>query len=132
LPEETMTVYMIRNKATGLYYMRQRRPRWLCDRDDEPGVWTRLAGLDGVNAAVKMIDQPVEVVPCVLFDADLVIAQGDGWQGVYVDGKLVREGTSIGCDVLSLLGITCRTVTVDPDWLDRRGTLPENLAEVVQ
>ena len=60
------------------------------------------------------------------------LVYGDDWKGLYVNGKLAYEGHSITPkEILDAIGIESEWVAVDPDWLESRGSLPENLSEVV-
>ena len=55
----------------------------------------------------------------------------DDWVGVYLDGKLEYENHSIDADdCLTLLGIECESLWVDPDWMGDRCRLPEDLKDV--
>lgn len=61
----------------------------------------------------------------------LTIVQGDGWHGLYKDDKLMVEGHSISYeDLASVLGVTIKTVEPNQTWLEDRGNLPCDLAEV--
>lgn len=56
------------------------------------------------------------------------IACGDDWQGLYKDGKLVYENHSIDAGQLAkYAGLNLEYRSVDSEWLERRGSLPELL-----
>ena len=60
-----------------------------------------------------------------------VVAYGDGWEGLYVDGKLACETHSIkASEMLDIMGIKVNYIEVDQDWLDENGSLPSTLAKV--
>jgi hypothetical protein len=62
---------------------------------------------------------------------EVVIVGGDDWEGIYIDGKLVREGHSIDSDdVLEALGIDYVSRGVNQEWLEEMGSLPDNLSDV--
>ncbi len=61
----------------------------------------------------------------------IVIAHGEYWVGIYVDGKLQYEGHEASPkNVLAALGLECEQINCDYDWLTERGNLPENLKQV--
>jgi hypothetical protein len=66
-----------------------------------------------------------------------IVAKGEGWQGLYIDGRLTVEEHNISVEralehafnygpVTSL-----RVVYPDENWLDDRGSLPEEFCDVV-
>lgn len=56
---------------------------------------------------------------------------GDDWEGVYINGKLVTEGHHVRIDeLLQLLGIDGGQIYADDAWLAEQGSLPENLEDV--
>lgn len=68
-------------------------------------------------------------------DRRVVIALGDDWSGLYIDGKLVHEGHNIDetwmASLLSEhLGIDMTAEWVDLDWIYDRGRLPESIEDV--
>jgi len=62
----------------------------------------------------------------------IVIADGDDWQGLYIDGELKMEGHSFNvADVIkTITGTKPEYVEVDADWLMELGRLPQKLSEV--
>jgi len=67
----------------------------------------------------------------------IALVQGDEWQGLYLDGKLVLENHSLSArHVLEKLRdhsddiqeLSC--LIVDEEWLDGQGSLPERLSDV--
>jgi len=70
--------------------------------------------------------------------ADIVLARGAGWAGIYRDGKLVFEDKEVRAeDLVREMGVDnifrvvrVRVVRVDQAWLDTRGCLPEKASEV--
>lgn len=69
--------------------------------------------------------------------ADIVfVTSEDDWQGVYVDGWLKDQGHNVSWLFVleTLIGeeIECvSSLTVDSDWLNEVGTLPDNFSDVV-
>ena len=60
---------------------------------------------------------------------NITLAKGEDWEGLYLNGKLIEQNHKISCvDMLKLLGQS--VVYVDLDWLEEKGTLPENLSDV--
>jgi hypothetical protein len=69
--------------------------------------------------------------PSVLEEHDVSLVYGDDWEGLYLDGLLIREGHSLDVrDVLEALGITVDYVMAD-DCLNELGSCPPLLTEVV-
>jgi hypothetical protein len=70
--------------------------------------------------------------------ADILLARGDDWSGLYRDDKLVFEGHEVRAeDLIREMGVDnifrvvrVRVVRVDDAWLDARGCLPEKSAEL--
>lgn len=72
--------------------------------------------------------------------AQIVLADGDDWNGMYVDGILVNEGHTLSAkDALTTLvsimyaGEVIESVSVGEvnlDWLDSCGSFPENIKDV--
>lgn len=61
----------------------------------------------------------------------ITLVQGDDWQGLYADGSLLDEGHEITIKQLcDAMGIECEVVTPDQEWLEDRGSLPDDLSEV--
>lgn len=60
----------------------------------------------------------------------MTIVQGDDWEGLYVDGKLVEETHQIDWRARWVKLMGAETVEADYEWLENRGTLPENLEDV--
>jgi len=61
----------------------------------------------------------------------IALVDGDDWQGLYVDGKLLQQGHVISSDdILKATGIDYDYIFADIDWLGERGDLPDNLNEV--
>lgn len=69
--------------------------------------------------------------------ATFTIVNGDDWEGLFVDGKLVSEGHSLSIyDLLhtaKTMGPITEIVYVEADymWLEIHGSFPNNLSEVV-
>lgn len=64
---------------------------------------------------------------------NITIAQADDWIGVYINGELQAEGHSISTvELLEVLGVEHEQVSVDQEWIEDRGNLPANLADVVK
>lgn len=67
--------------------------------------------------------------------SEVILARGDDWSGMYIDGVLAYEDYRLYPDsvIRSLIGFTIislRQGDVDLDWLDGRGNLPEDIDEV--
>lgn len=63
----------------------------------------------------------------------MVIARGDDWNGIYVNGMLVKEGHSFKYVEVAKLAMNCTTVEerfVDLGWLSDNGNFPSNIEEV--
>jgi hypothetical protein len=65
----------------------------------------------------------------------MMIVQGDDWQGIYIDGKLKTEGHQI--ELLAGINIAIENKVDDADsawcdltWLHERGDLPQDLKDV--
>lgn len=60
----------------------------------------------------------------------------DDWEGMYIDGKLMKEGHIIDAyealEIIREIGMTftLSMFNVDDDWLSEIGSLPENLGDV--
>lgn len=62
-----------------------------------------------------------------------VYVDGDDWNGLYEDGKLIWQGHSTHPqELLELVGIDVDFKEADGDWLCERGHLPEELEDVVE
>lgn len=72
---------------------------------------------------------------------NIIIAQGDDWEGIYVDGQLLDQGHSLHLmDVLTELkklgaeftdSTTISQREVNLDWINMYGELPRSIDEVV-
>lgn len=61
----------------------------------------------------------------------ITIARGNDWIGLYDDGRLVTQGHNLILDnMLRHFGHEVKSIDVDQEWLEDRGDLPDNLAEV--
>jgi len=129
--------YMLRDNATGLYYRRIHNrggESWV--KQKEASVW---ASPDGPRACLGTITRRnrgkmpagLEIVPVVPGLPAITLVDGDDWEGLYLDGKLVQEGHHVRLeDIFRHLGIEANFVYPDTEWLEARGNLPENLREV--
>ena len=68
--------------------------------------------------------------------AEYVIADGDDWTGLYINGKLVTEGHSISLkETLDIAVETPPTEVhwreVNLNWLEHFGSLPTNIYDVI-
>lgn len=62
----------------------------------------------------------------------IVFVEGDDWEGVYGDGKLLAEGHRLNKrDVLDALGIEYEELNADKQWLEDSGRLPTWIEDVV-
>ena len=65
-----------------------------------------------------------------------VIVNGDDWQGIFVDGKLISEGHSFSSyellEIVKEHGAVGEFWSLEPDmdWLEDRGGLPDTLRDV--
>jgi hypothetical protein len=56
---------------------------------------------------------------------------GGDWEGLFIDGKLVREGHSLHWShVLEALGIEYDSFDADEDWMYEHGSFPDDLKDV--
>lgn len=67
--------------------------------------------------------------------AEVILARGDDWSGMYIDGVLVYEDHRLYPDsvVKALVEFTVdsfRQGDVDLEWLDEQGSLPVDIDEV--
>lgn len=61
----------------------------------------------------------------------ILVSNGDDWEGLYVNGKLVQQDHSLSArDVLSLIGIDIEQRWVSYDYTAERGNLPDKLADI--
>lgn len=61
-----------------------------------------------------------------------IIDNGDDWEGVYIDGKLIVQDHRINPkELLKQLGYFVETLEPDYEWLDAQGYLPEDLSDVM-
>jgi len=61
----------------------------------------------------------------------ITIVDGDSWEGLYIDGKLIIENHTLSLyDVLDAIGVKYKHVLVDDEWLYKHGTLPKKLSDV--
>jgi hypothetical protein len=130
---------MIQDMGTGLFYKRggQHYGRWV--PQEEASVWTTPGGPRGCLGAIKrynrrlglkVLRQP-NIVTIQTDKPRVILVCGDDWQGLYINGKLVEEGHNIPLDeIFKYLGIEGRSITVNDEWLQEQGRLPENLDEV--
>lgn len=62
---------------------------------------------------------------------NIAFVDGDDWQGLYLDGKLVLENHSLySIEVLEALKIKFKYIEADGDWMMENGHLPEKLSQV--
>lgn len=65
----------------------------------------------------------------------ITIVNGDDWAGLYIDGQLFSQGHDIYAHhwrslIQHVFGVNVEHKTADDEWLNNRGDLPDNLAEV--
>jgi hypothetical protein len=61
----------------------------------------------------------------------IVLVDGDGWEGLYINGRLVTQGHHVTKqDLLEHLGIDSDFRFADTEWLADRGHLPDRLRDV--
>jgi hypothetical protein len=142
-----MKFYMVRDKATGMWYKKgQMGGTWVVQ--EFASVWTTPHGAVGAKANIDKHNAQAcrSRLTCanwkprnpetVALDTDrptVGFVSCDDWQGLYINGKLVEQGHHIRIDdLLQHLGIECREIHPDDDWLVERGSLPENLEDVKQ
>ena len=139
-----MTFYMIRDKATGLWYTRRPPHSGGWTTQDKAAVWTTKGGARSMIDRIRMkssgklgyrvhsdCEPEVVTLPTVPSPGKVTFVDGDDWEGVYIDGKLVAEGHHVRIDeLLQLLGINGEQIYADDAWLADRGSLPQNLSEV--
>ncbi len=133
-----MIFYMLKDKATGLFYKRgpQSLGNWV--PQEEASVWTLPSGpsacIGGVKRYARRSRRSVdpEVVEIHTPKVTVVtIVDGDDWEGLYIDGKLIEEHHCVRTEsVLQHLGIPCEMIYPDQNWLENRGNLPVRLEDV--
>lgn len=65
-------------------------------------------------------------------EVTLVSALSGDWVGLYVDGELRAQNHSLRArDVLRALGIEFQDFIAEERWMDREGSLPTNISDVV-
>lgn len=79
-------------------------------------------------------DKATRTIKKELVMSTLTVVQGDDWEGIYIDGKLVAQGHSIPLRNGIDLAIQHKVTEVvwraaDLDWLHDVGELPDNLAD---
>lgn len=61
----------------------------------------------------------------------ITFVDGDDWEGMYIDGKLIIENHVLSVpEVLEKSGLEYDEVFADQDWLAEHGSLPEKLKDV--
>jgi hypothetical protein len=65
---------------------------------------------------------------------NITLAEGDDWEGLYIDGICYEQNHTLSAsDVLSTLkdfGISVDIKSVDEEWMEEEGYLPEYLKDV--
>ena len=141
-----MIFYMLRDNTTGAWYKRGHGRSLLTNWVDqkEASVWTTTAGptaclgaISRSNARMSRLKCPVvrkpEIIPFhVSQPIAVAFVHCDDWEGLYIDGKLVREGHNVEVDDLpaETLGISIECIYPNDDWLPDGGRLPKDLSEV--
>lgn len=72
-------------------------------------------------------------------EVEIVVAQGDDWEGIYINGHLETEGHSIPLSSFLDWAVESGPVhvvkvvsgEVNIDWINDCGSLPNNLEDVV-
>lgn len=141
-----MTVYLLRQKSSGLYYKKRANQRACWVGIEDAAIWPKTAGPNSAKGVAKRLGTPLddmEIVPFALIEKTdrvvtvtkqhgLTIVRAGDWEGIYIDGKLVDDAHSFESeDVLKMLGIDCEVKWANDAWLSERGRLPEKLQEVV-
>jgi hypothetical protein len=139
--------YMLRDKATGLYYKRH-ASSWMASwvPQNKASVWTTAGGPQTclgfitkwnrlkARCAFREKDwKPTEpeIVTIPVDRPKITLVTAYDWEGLYIDGKLVTEGHTIHAnDLFRLMGINGQEIHADDAWLGERGGLPKNLDEV--
>jgi hypothetical protein len=144
--------YMLRDKTTGAWYKRSHGRSLLTNwvEQQEASVWTSAAGptaclgsITRSNARVARLHTRVGLKCPVVREPEIVSFQAgspkslawvhcDDWEGLYVNGKLIREGHGIEIDDIptDVLGVEIESIYPNDDWLKDGGRMPENLDEV--
>jgi len=135
-----MIFYQVRDKRTGLWYKRgPDQVKWVAQ--EMASVWTTPSGPQGCLQIIARYNRRrahpdyrrvPEVIPLQVKDPPTVtFVDGDDWQGLYLNGKLVEEGHCVRVDdILRRLGIACEQIYADDQWLAKRGSLPENRNDI--
>lgn len=59
------------------------------------------------------------------------VSNGDDWEGIYLDGKLLAQGHSVSAeDILLALGHKVKYEMTEEGWLEDQGYLPDNIQDV--
>lgn len=62
----------------------------------------------------------------------LVSSLDGDWHGLYVDGQLAAQSHSLRPrDILKALGIEFRDLIAQQEWMEKEGSLPPTLGEVI-
>lgn len=132
-----MIFYQLRDKNSGLFYKRHHGRDidcWVPQKD--ASVWTSRLGPGGCLDTIRRHhkDRDPEVVEIVVRESpQATYVTCDGWEGLYLNGKMVAQGHRVRIDtILFLLGIKVNHLDAyDQDsWLDGEGYLPNNLEDL--
>jgi hypothetical protein len=143
-----LNFYQIRDKVTGFYYKRGSAMDSIWTDQDQASVWTTLAGPTACLGTIAQRNRRLvhasetfrgknwkpaepEIITVPVIRPKVTFVDGDDWEGLYIDDKLVIEGHVVRIDdMLRLLGIDGEKIYADDEWLQEQGTLPVNLSEV--
>ena len=131
-----MKIYMLRNKANSLYYKRSNDWRNCWVPQEDASVWTSPQGPQAAKGKLTRTTRgkstpDVEIMELDTAKPQVTLVDADDWEGLYINGQLVEEHHHVRTvDVLKHLGILCEVIYPDQAWLEERGSLPMNLAEV--
>lgn len=136
-----MIVYMLKND-TGGYYKASHGKGYGGHWVDQGAatVWTSIQGPASAKGQylkrwrrrnAGQDDPELTVETFQLIPQQIRLFRGDDWQGLYANGKLVRETHSFdGLEVLEELGAHCYDESVNEEKLEAAGGFPKTQAEV--
>lgn len=141
-----MKIYALKDNKTGLYYKRAdgRGAGGTWVSLNEASIWTSKVGAISARTYAERHEKFLANRRGQHFESDFVIEElpvgypevtlvdnGDDWEGLYLNGKLVDQSHKILLeDLCRELKIRFMLRFVNKEWLNDRDSLPEDLSEV--